>query len=244
GGALGPALRVARPLHVRRRAAGGRRTGRGAGTPLCRGRTVVITSTTPPAADPQSRLRPARYGIALALAALVVVALIVSSILNYVFLDTIPGRTSLYGLLAVALITLGTFILVRTFNRDCAGRHRGDQPCRLGRDDLGAVGAARACAWPRARHFARVHGRHPRRAGQGTGGPDALPDHAQRVRRRRGRNRLRGGGRARLQLPGIDQLHDEPVLGVFGRGSRLGRRRHPVVWAASARPVLRPRDVH
>jgi len=82
----------------------------------------VITGTSPPAADPESRLRPRRYGIAIALAALIVVALIASSILNYVFLDTIPGRTSLYGLLAVALITLGTYILVRAFNRDRATR--------------------------------------------------------------------------------------------------------------------------
>jgi len=82
----------------------------------------VITATTPPAADPESRLRPRRYGIALAVAALVVLALVASSILNYVFLDTIPGRTSLYGLLAVASITLGTYILVRSFNRDRATR--------------------------------------------------------------------------------------------------------------------------
>ena len=60
----------------------------------------MITSTHPPAADPESKLRPSRYGIALAVSALVIVALIASSILNYVFLDTVPGRTSLYGLLA------------------------------------------------------------------------------------------------------------------------------------------------
>jgi len=82
----------------------------------------MITSTHPPAADPESKLRPSRYGIALAVSALVIVALIASSILNYVFLDTVPGRTSLYGLLAVALITLGTFILVRAYNRDRATR--------------------------------------------------------------------------------------------------------------------------
>ncbi|TMF19077.1 MAG: PrsW family intramembrane metalloprotease [Chloroflexi bacterium] len=84
----------------------------------------MITTTTPPAADPQSKLRPRRYGIAFAIAALVVLALIASSILNYVYLDTIPGRASLYGLLAVALITLGTFILVRAFNRDRAMRRK------------------------------------------------------------------------------------------------------------------------
>ncbi len=42
--------------------------------------------------------------------------------MNYVYLDTIPGRTSLYGLLAVALITLGTYLMVRAFNRDRAIR--------------------------------------------------------------------------------------------------------------------------
>ena len=82
----------------------------------------MITTTTPPAADPESKLRPRRYRIALAVSAAVVLALIASSILNYVYLDTIPGRTSLYGLLAVALITLGTFILVRAFDRDRAMR--------------------------------------------------------------------------------------------------------------------------
>jgi RsiW-degrading membrane proteinase PrsW (M82 family) len=51
-----------------------------------------------------------------------VIALIASSILNYVYLDTIPARASLYGLLAVASITLGTYILVRAFDRDRATR--------------------------------------------------------------------------------------------------------------------------
>jgi RsiW-degrading membrane proteinase PrsW (M82 family) len=84
----------------------------------------VITATHPPAADPESRLRPRRYGIAVAIASMVVVALIASSILNYVYLDTIPARASLYGLLAVALITLGTYVLVRAFDRDRATRRK------------------------------------------------------------------------------------------------------------------------
>jgi RsiW-degrading membrane proteinase PrsW (M82 family) len=84
----------------------------------------MITSTTPPAADPESRLRPLRYRVAVGIALLVVVALVASSILNYAYLDTIPGRASLYGLLAVALITLGTFILVRAFDRDRATRRK------------------------------------------------------------------------------------------------------------------------
>jgi len=78
--------------------------------------------TTPPAANPHTRLRPGRYGIAAVIAAVVVLALVASSLLNYVYLDTIPGRTSLYGLLAVALIALGTYIGVRAFTRDRASR--------------------------------------------------------------------------------------------------------------------------
>jgi RsiW-degrading membrane proteinase PrsW (M82 family) len=84
----------------------------------------MIRTTSPPAANPHSTLRPNRYGIAIAIAVVVIVALIGSSILNYVYLDTIPGRVSLYGLLAVALITLGTFILVRAFDRDRATRRK------------------------------------------------------------------------------------------------------------------------
>jgi RsiW-degrading membrane proteinase PrsW (M82 family) len=78
----------------------------------------------PPAANPQSRLRPARYWTALTLVVLIVLALVTSSILNYVYLDTISGRTSLYGLLAVALVAFGTFILVRAYNRDPAMRRK------------------------------------------------------------------------------------------------------------------------
>ncbi len=57
-------------------------------------------------------------------AAIVVIVLVASSILNYVYLDTIPGRTSLYGLVAVALVALGTYIGVRAFDRDPAERTR------------------------------------------------------------------------------------------------------------------------
>jgi RsiW-degrading membrane proteinase PrsW (M82 family) len=75
-------------------------------------------------ANPQSTLRPGRYRIALAIIVLILVALVVSSILNYVYLDSIPGRTSLYGLLAVVLIAFGTFILVNAYNRDPAMRRK------------------------------------------------------------------------------------------------------------------------
>lgn len=76
------------------------------------------------AANPRPRGRPARYGVALAVAVVVVIVLVASSILDYVFLDTIPARTALYGLLAVALVALGTFIGVRAFDRDPAVRRR------------------------------------------------------------------------------------------------------------------------
>ncbi len=62
--------------------------------------------------------------MAIAIAALIVVALIASSVMNYVFLDTIPSRASLYGLLAVASIALGTYVLVHAFERDHTTRRR------------------------------------------------------------------------------------------------------------------------
>src|SRR3982074_300678 len=80
--------------------------------------------TTPPAANPHPRLRPGRYGIAAVIAAVVLIALIASSLLNYVYLDTIPGRTSLYGLLAVASVALGTYIAVHAIERERANRRR------------------------------------------------------------------------------------------------------------------------
>jgi RsiW-degrading membrane proteinase PrsW (M82 family) len=84
----------------------------------------MIQATHPPAANPQSTLRPDRYLVAIAITALIVLALIASSVMNYFFLDEIPARASLYGLLAVALITLGTFVLVRAFERDRAMRRK------------------------------------------------------------------------------------------------------------------------
>jgi protease PrsW len=76
------------------------------------------------AANPRPRGRPSRYGIAIAVAAIVLVVLVASSILDYAYLDTIPSRISLYGLVAVALVALGTYIGVRAFDRDPADRTR------------------------------------------------------------------------------------------------------------------------
>jgi RsiW-degrading membrane proteinase PrsW (M82 family) len=58
------------------------------------------------------------------LAALLVLVLVANSVLDFKYLDTIPGRTSLYGLLAVALVSLSTYIGVRAFNRDPPTRRR------------------------------------------------------------------------------------------------------------------------
>jgi RsiW-degrading membrane proteinase PrsW (M82 family) len=75
------------------------------------------------AANPRPR-RPARYGLAIGVSAIILAVLVASSILNYVYLDTVAGRTSLYGLLAVALVALATFIGVRAFDHDRSERHR------------------------------------------------------------------------------------------------------------------------
>jgi RsiW-degrading membrane proteinase PrsW (M82 family) len=75
-------------------------------------------------ANPRPRGRPARYGVTVVVAVIVVVVLVASSILDYVFLDTIPARTALYGLLAVALVALATIIGVRAFDRKPADRRR------------------------------------------------------------------------------------------------------------------------
>ncbi len=84
----------------------------------------MSATTQARSANPRPRQRPARYGIAIGLAVAVMLVLVASSILNYVFLDTIAGRTSLYGLLAVALVALATFIGVRAFDHDRAQRRR------------------------------------------------------------------------------------------------------------------------
>ena len=76
------------------------------------------------AANPRPRGRSPRNRITLAVLIVVLVVLVVSSVLDYVYLDTIPGRTALYGLLTVALAALGTYIGVRVLERDPADRRR------------------------------------------------------------------------------------------------------------------------
>jgi len=65
-----------------------------------------------------------RYAIATVIAAALILVLVASSILNFIYLEPVAGRTSLYGLLAIALITLGTFIGVRAVDREPAVRRR------------------------------------------------------------------------------------------------------------------------
>lgn len=83
-----------------------------------------MSLSTPRAANPYSKLRPNRYGIALVIVLVIILTLVVSSILNYVYLQSIPGRVSLYGLLAVVLITFGTYLFVRAYDRDPSVRRK------------------------------------------------------------------------------------------------------------------------
>lgn len=68
--------------------------------------------------------RPVRFTLAFAIAIGLAAILVASAILNYVYLDTVAGSTSLYGLLAIALIAIVAFAGVRSFIRDPAERHR------------------------------------------------------------------------------------------------------------------------
>ncbi len=68
--------------------------------------------------------RPVRYTLAIGITVALIAVLIVSAILNYVYLDTIAGRTSLYGLLSIAVIALGSFGGIRVVVRDPAERGR------------------------------------------------------------------------------------------------------------------------
>jgi RsiW-degrading membrane proteinase PrsW (M82 family) len=83
----------------------------------------VGTAVTARQANPRPR-RPARYAVALVIAVLLILVLVASSILNYIYLDTVAGRASLYGLLAVGLVALGTFIGVRAVRRDPAEQRK------------------------------------------------------------------------------------------------------------------------
>ena len=85
---------------------------------------MISAFNVPTAANPRPRNRPARYILAVIIGAVVLLVVAGNSLLDYVFIDTIPGRATLYGLLAVALIAVGTYIQARAFNRDPITRRR------------------------------------------------------------------------------------------------------------------------
>ena len=84
----------------------------------------MSANTMRTAANPRPRNRPARYTIAAVIGAVVLVIIAGNSLLDYVFIDTIPARATLYGLVAVALIAVGTYIQERALNRDPITRRR------------------------------------------------------------------------------------------------------------------------
>ena len=84
----------------------------------------MFAFTVPTAANPRPRNRPARYTLAALIGAVVLLIVAGNSLLDYVFIDSIPGRATLYGLVAVALIAVGTYIQARAFNRDPVTRRR------------------------------------------------------------------------------------------------------------------------
>ena len=68
--------------------------------------------------------RPPRYRLAIALAGVLVILLFLSSFVTSLVLGTIPGRVALFGLPAIALVGVATWIGVRAFDRDPAERRR------------------------------------------------------------------------------------------------------------------------
>src|SRR5258708_32473482 len=78
----------------------------------------MFAFSVPTAANPRPRNRPARYTLAVLIGAVVILVVAGNSLLDYVFIDSIPGRATLYGLVAVALIAVGTYIQARAFNPD------------------------------------------------------------------------------------------------------------------------------
>src|SRR6266699_910891 len=84
----------------------------------------MFAFSVPTAANPRPRNRPARYTLAVLIGAVVLLIVAGNSLLDYVLIDSIPGRATLYGLVAGALISVGTYIQAREFNRDPVTRRR------------------------------------------------------------------------------------------------------------------------
>ncbi len=80
-------------------------------------------SITARAANPRHR-RPARYRLAISLAAVLFLVLVASSALSYLSLDRIPGRGALLGLPAVALMAGATWVGLGAFEHNPADRRR------------------------------------------------------------------------------------------------------------------------
>jgi len=82
-----------------------------------------VAAVSARSAGPRPRLR-GRYKLALGIAVALIAVLVASSILNFIYLDPVAGSTSLYGLLAIALIAVVAFASVRALVRDPVRRRR------------------------------------------------------------------------------------------------------------------------
>ena len=76
------------------------------------------------AVGPRNPRRSARYIVAAIIAGLVLVALAISSVLDYLTLDKIPGRTALFGLPVIVLSAGATWVGIRAFEQDAVKRRR------------------------------------------------------------------------------------------------------------------------
>gem|GEM_PF-4825145 len=175
-------------------------------------------SITARAANPRHR-RPARYRLAISLAAVLFLVLVASSALSYLSLDRIPGRGALLGLPAVALVAGATWVGLGAFEHNPADRRRH----RLWAATLFALALL---LWLLLLACLPLHpGGRP-----GGGGPlgAGLPAH----------DRLRPLGGAPPRPGG------EGALAAGAGGNRMGRRRRdlPRHLGGGALPVLvRPR---
>ena len=76
------------------------------------------------AVGPRNPRRATRYVLAGIIAGFVLVALAISSVLDYLTLDKIPGRTAIFGLPAIVLTAGATWVGIRAFEQDAVKRRR------------------------------------------------------------------------------------------------------------------------